>query len=164
ATAPQVGTVLGRLRAWDRRKMAVAGAGLVVALGVVVIISASAARRRAPPAEAEAKTPSEEPEEAPGSAETAPSRGAAGKGARTASGPADNRKLLEDAERLLRAERFPEARAIFSKLAKSRKDRGMALVGLAEIPFQEKKYAEAVQSAERAAADRGGGVRARVLL
>ena len=65
---------------------------------------------------------------------------------------------------MLRAERFPEARQIFNKLAKSRKDRGAALVGLAEISFQEKKYAEAVQSAQRAAADRGGGVRARVLL
>jgi tetratricopeptide (TPR) repeat protein len=76
---------------------------------------------------------------------------------------ADNRKQLEEAERLLRAERFTEARGIFTRLAKSRRDRGPALVGLAEISFQEKHYEDAVKSATRAA-DRGGGVRARVLL
>jgi hypothetical protein len=75
----------------------------------------------------------------------------------------DTKKLLADGERLLRAERFGEAREIFEKLAKSRKDRGPALVGLAEISFQEKKYAEAVHAAERAA-EKGGGVKARVLL
>ena len=48
-------------------------------------------------------------------------------------------------------------------MAKSRKDGGPALVGLAEIAFQEKKYEEAVRSAELAA-DKGGGVKARVLL
>ena len=63
----------------------------------------------------------------------------------------------------MRAERFSEAREIFEKLTKSRRDRGLALVGLAEISFQEKKYGEAVHSAELAA-DKGGGVKARVLL
>ena len=77
--------------------------------------------------------------------------------------PLDSKKLLADGERLLRAERFPEAREIFEKLAKSRRDRGPALLGLAEISFQEKKYGEAVHAAE-IAADRGGGVKARVLL
>jgi tetratricopeptide (TPR) repeat protein len=75
----------------------------------------------------------------------------------------DNRKLLAVGERLLRADRLPEAREIFEKLAKSKRDRGRALVGLAEISFQEKKYAEAARSAALAA-DRGGGVKARVLL
>jgi serine/threonine protein kinase/Flp pilus assembly protein TadD len=75
----------------------------------------------------------------------------------------DTKKMLADGERLLRAERFGEAREIFEKLAKSRKDRGPALLGLAEISFQEKKYAEAVHAAERAA-EKGGGVKARVLL
>jgi hypothetical protein len=84
-------------------------------------------------------------------------------GAPAVATPPDNRKLLADGERLLRAERFGEAREIFEKLAKSKKERGPALVGLAEISFQEKKYAEAVQAAERAA-DKGGGVKARVLL
>ncbi|HXI55905.1 MAG TPA: protein kinase, partial [Polyangia bacterium] len=83
----------------------------------------------------------------------------------TARGPsaADNRKLLDEGERLLRAERFAEAREIFSKLTKSRRDRASALVGLAEIAFQEKHYGDAVRSAQLAA-ERGGGVRARVLL
>ena len=58
---------------------------------------------------------------------------------------------------------FAEAREIFEKLAKSKRERGPALVGLAEISFQEKKYAEAARSAALAA-DRGGGVKARVLL
>ncbi len=77
--------------------------------------------------------------------------------------PADNRHLLQDAERLLHAERFAEAQALFEKAAKSKRDRRAALLGLAEIAFQEKNYALAVQSAERAA-DRGGGVKAHVLL
>ncbi len=75
----------------------------------------------------------------------------------------ETKKLLAEGERLLRAERFTEARSAFEKVAKSRKDGGPALVGLAEIAFQEKKYEEAVRSAELAA-DKGGGVKARVLL
>jgi eukaryotic-like serine/threonine-protein kinase len=79
--------------------------------------------------------------------------------------PAENKHLLDDGQRLLRAERFPEAREIFEKVAKgkSKSDRGSALVGLAEIAFQEKNYADAVRSATLAV-DRGGGVKARVLL
>ena len=76
---------------------------------------------------------------------------------------ADSKKLLADANRMLRAERFAEAREMFEKLTKSKRERGQALVGLAEISFQEKKYADAARSAELAA-DRGGGVKARVLL
>ena len=75
----------------------------------------------------------------------------------------DSKRLLEDGQRLLRAERFGEARAVFQKLAKSKRDRGQALVGLAEISFQEKNYTEAVHSASQAV-DRGGGVQARVVL
>jgi serine/threonine-protein kinase len=93
-------------------------------------------------------------------ADAAPRSKAAG---RTAQASGDTRKLLAEGERLLRAERFPEAREIFEKLTKSRRDRGPALVGLAEISFQEKKYDEAVRSAGLAA-DKGGGVKARVLL
>jgi len=80
-----------------------------------------------------------------------------------ASSGAEAKKLLVDAERLLRAERFGEAREIFEKLSKSKRERGPALVGLAEISFQEKKYGEAARTAEKAA-ERGGGVKARVLL
>jgi len=78
---------------------------------------------------------------------------------------AENKHLLDDGQRLLRAERFSEAREIFEKVAKgkSKSDRGSALVGLAEISFQEKNYAEAVRSATLAV-ERGGGVKARVLL
>ncbi len=79
--------------------------------------------------------------------------------------PAETKHLLDDGQRLLRAERFAEAREIFERVAKgkSRYDRGPALVGLAEISFQEKNYADAVRSATLAV-DRGGGVKARVLL
>ena len=75
----------------------------------------------------------------------------------------ESKKMLADGERLLRAERFVEAREIFQKLTKAKKERGPALVGLAEISFQEKKYADAARAAELAA-ERGGGVKARVLL
>ena len=52
--------------------------------------------------------------------------------------------MLQDAERLLHAERFAEAQALFEKVGKSKHDRRAALLGLAEIAFQEKNYAEAV--------------------
>ena len=77
--------------------------------------------------------------------------------------PADNKHMLEEGQRLLHAERFSEARTLFEKVAKSKRDRGQALVGLAEISFQEKNYSDVVRSASQAV-DRGGGVRARVLL
>jgi tetratricopeptide (TPR) repeat protein len=85
--------------------------------------------------------------------------------AHTGPSPAETKHLLDDGQRLLRAERFPEAREIFEKVAKgkSKSDRGSALVGLAEISFQEKNYADAVRSATLAV-DHGGGVKARVLL
>jgi len=76
---------------------------------------------------------------------------------------AENKRLLADGERMLRAERFAEARGIFEKLTKAKRERGQALVGLAEISFQEKKYADAARAAELAAKG-GGGVKARVLL
>jgi Flp pilus assembly protein TadD len=118
-------------------------------------------------AEAETETASEEGE---GESAETPAKRADGETASKSKTPRpaapaapDNKKLLADGERLLRAERFPEAREIFEKVAKSRRDRGPALVGLAEISFQEKKYGEAVRAAELAA-DKGGGVKARVLL
>jgi tetratricopeptide (TPR) repeat protein len=81
----------------------------------------------------------------------------------SAASGAEGKKLLADANRMLRAERFAEAREMFEKLTKSKRERGKALVGLAEIAFQEKKYADAARTAELAA-DRGGGVKAHVLL
>jgi serine/threonine protein kinase len=87
-----------------------------------------------------------------------------GKGRRAAAAPtpAESKRMLKEGERLLHLEKFPEARSIFQKVAQSKRDRGHALVGLAEISFQEKKYAEAAKSAQLAASS-GGGVRARVL-
>jgi hypothetical protein len=77
--------------------------------------------------------------------------------------PAEARKLLDDAEGLLRAQRFNEASAIFSRLAKNKSTRGRALVALAEIAFQERNYEETIRSA-KLASERGGGARAQVLL
>ena len=54
----------------------------------------------------------------------------------------------------MHAERFAEARTLFEKVAKSKRDRGQALVGLAEISFQEKNYSDVVRSASQAV-DRG---------
>ena len=75
----------------------------------------------------------------------------------------ESRRQLDEAEQLLRAQRFSEARERFAKLSKARATRGRALVALAEIAFQEKNYEETIRSAKMAV-DRGGGVRARVLL
>src|SRR6185369_2046452 len=133
---------------------------------------AAPAPAAAEPAAAEAEETSDGAEEGEDEAAAPPERDGtarregdagkgSGKGARVSA--AENRKLLRDGERLLRAERFPEARQLFEKLAHSRRDRGPALVGLAEISFQEKNYAQAVRSAQKAS-ESGGGVRARVLL
>jgi eukaryotic-like serine/threonine-protein kinase len=78
-------------------------------------------------------------------------------------GVGESKRLLAEGERMLRAERFAEARGIFEKLNKSKRERGPALVGLAEVSFQEKKYADAARAAELAS-EHGGGVKARVLL
>jgi tetratricopeptide (TPR) repeat protein len=77
--------------------------------------------------------------------------------------PADAKKRLVEADGLLRAQRFAEASALYTQLTKRKQTRGRALVALAEIAFQEKNYEETIRSA-KLAADRGGGVRARVLL
>jgi serine/threonine protein kinase len=76
---------------------------------------------------------------------------------------AEAKKMLTEAEQLLRAQRFTEARSLFTPLTKTKQTRGRALVSLAEIAFQEKNYEETIRSA-KLAADRGGGARARVLL
>jgi serine/threonine-protein kinase len=114
----------------------------------------------APPAPAAADAEEEGDEEAAPEPDKEPRR----KGRHAPPGPtrAESRKMLKEGERLLHLERFTEARGIFQKLSQSKRDRGRALVGLAEISFQEKKYAEAVKSAQLAAGS-GGGVRARVL-
>jgi eukaryotic-like serine/threonine-protein kinase len=192
-----------RMRGWDRRRKAVAAAGIVLGLAVPFAIVALASHSGGKPSVAAVAPPSvvappavvtppvpvvpptlpsttapttdekktdedtaeEDGDEKDTSAKTdgdteTPARTKAG--ARAASAGND-RKLLVEGERMLRAERFAEARGIFEKLAKSKRERGPALVGLAEVSFQEKKYADAARTAEMAAG-RGGGVKARVLL
>ena len=94
------------------------------------------------------------------SAEPAPTKMRA-----VAAGPsaAEAKRLLSEADGLLRAQKFGEARLLYAKLAKTKATRGRALVALAEIAFQEKNYEETIRSA-KLAAERGGGARARVLL
>jgi len=111
--------------------------------------------------EKDEKDEKDTPAKADGETET--TTGKTTKPARGGAAGAEAKKMLAEADRLLRAERFGEARDIFQKLTKSKKERGPALVGLAEISFQEKKYADAARTAEKAAAG-GGGVKARVLL
>ncbi|MDB4982045.1 MAG: hypothetical protein JWM82_2797, partial [Myxococcales bacterium] len=82
--------------------------------------------------------------------------------AQRAAAAAESKRLLVEGERLLRAEKFPEARRAFEKVAQTKRERGPALVGLAEVAFQEKNYGQAARSAAQAA-QAGGGVRARVL-
>ena len=183
--------LLTRLRELERKKVVIAAgglAGLLIAFLVVDGVSNRHAHKlaaapvtvvapAAPPvmamaareptsvapaaAEPVAAVQGEGEADAPGAEtdkDTSPRRG--GKGARPTA--AESKKLLEDGQRLLRAERFPEAQQIFEKLSTSKREGGRALVGLAEISFQAKNYAQAVKSAQLAA-DRGGGVRARVL-
>jgi serine/threonine protein kinase len=114
-------------------------------------------------AEAQADEPDDKPEASRRETVAGRSKGGRASGGASAVAIADNKRMLEDGERLLRAERFNEARMIFAKLAKSKRDRGPALIGLAEIAFQEKNYGAAVRSAGQAS-EYGGGAKARVLL
>jgi tetratricopeptide (TPR) repeat protein len=97
-------------------------------------------------------------------------------GARPAGGPprpgrsapggltsAGARDLLKTAQTLLKAQRYQEASQAFKRLLPLRRERGMALVGLGNIAFQERNYADAVTRAHEAG-KAGGGVAARLLL
>jgi hypothetical protein len=181
-------SALTRLRLVERKKVAYAAGGL--ALLLVALLAwpsrhpkpaplatpvAVAAPGAPPPVAAPppvevpapepiaAQAPADDEAEAPDVDKEAASR-RGGKGRRGAAAPsaAASKKLLKEGERLLHAEKFPEARSVFEKLTQSKYDRGPALVGLAEVSFQEKNYVQAVKSAQLAA-DRGGGARARVL-
>jgi serine/threonine protein kinase len=224
-TEPVVGeALLARLRAWDRRKVAMVAGGLLAVLVGAVALGSAAHKKEtrsgagaaagvdgakspalgvgpatppgapptttAPPASPTSPTSPTSPLSVPGpgndstvvantdngtdnpgkpgtepDGDTLPRPGSgvghAGKGSWAP--PADNHKLMEEALRLMRGQQFPDARKIFIRLTKSRLYRGQALLGLAEISFQEKDYEQAVQFAARAS-ERGGGVRARVLL
>jgi tetratricopeptide (TPR) repeat protein len=74
-----------------------------------------------------------------------------------------NEEVLREAQQLLHAQRYDDARAAFGKLLAAKQSRGAASAGLAKIAFQEKNYKEAVERAKDSARS-GGGAEARVLL
>jgi tetratricopeptide (TPR) repeat protein len=74
-----------------------------------------------------------------------------------------NEEALREAQQLLHAQRYPEARAAFEKLLAAKPTKGAASAGLAKIAFQERNYKEAVDRAKESARS-GGGAEARVLL
>jgi serine/threonine protein kinase len=76
---------------------------------------------------------------------------------------AERRRLLEEAWSLLRAQRFDEARAVFSRLVERKPPPAGALLGLAQVAFQEHNYAEASKRA-REGVRAGAGVEAFVVL
>jgi Tetratricopeptide repeat len=185
--AHSTGALLTRLRTIERKKVAIGAGGLmglVVAFVVVgafsskgggnaaapvvaaPVVAAPVAPTPVVPAPVEPAEPvAAAPEEAAPELAPTPEKGAvparSAKAMRLAAA-AENKHLLAEGERLLRAEKFPEARKAFEKVSQSKHDRGPALVGLAEVAFQEKNYTQAARSAEQAA-EHGGGVRARVL-
>jgi tetratricopeptide (TPR) repeat protein len=74
-----------------------------------------------------------------------------------------NEEALREAQQLLHAQRYDDARAAFGKLLAAKQIKGAASAGLAKIAFQEKNYKEAVERAKDSARS-GGGAEARVLL
>jgi hypothetical protein len=71
--------------------------------------------------------------------------------------------LVLEAQKLLGAQNYDEAVIAFKKLLSVPNKRTFALVGLAQIAFQQKNYIEAAQHA-KLAVKAGGGVDARILL
>ncbi len=86
-----------------------------------------------------------------------------GRAARPAAGAKAALGALQQAQQLLHAQRYDEARAAFKKLLAVRGAKGAAAGGLAKIAFQEKDYKLAAELA-RESARSGGGVEARILL
>jgi tetratricopeptide (TPR) repeat protein len=76
---------------------------------------------------------------------------------------ASARGLLKNAETMLKAQRYEEAGEAFRRLVTARRDRGPALLGLANIAFQKQNYGEAVTRAKEAT-KAGGGIEAHLLL
>ena len=74
-----------------------------------------------------------------------------------------NEEMVREAQQLLHAQRYDDARVAFRKLLAAKQTKGLAAAGLAKIAFQEKNYKEAVELA-RESAHTGGGAEARVLL
>ncbi len=73
------------------------------------------------------------------------------------------RTELDQGQRLLRAQKYDEAKSAFEKAARSRGLRGRALLGMGQVAFQQQNYAEAVRRAKQGARA-GAGVSAQVLL
>jgi serine/threonine protein kinase len=74
-----------------------------------------------------------------------------------------NEEALREAQQLLHAQRYDDARAAFERLIAAKQSKGAASAGLAKIAFQEKNYKLAVERAKDSARS-GGGAEARVLL
>jgi tetratricopeptide (TPR) repeat protein len=82
---------------------------------------------------------------------------------RSAVASADRRKVqLDEAWQLYRAQRFEDARTLFTRLAGKRAPGGVYL-GLGKVAFQKQQYAEAATRA-REAVKRGAGLDALILL
>jgi len=108
-----------------------------------------------PPAEAPEPTPAEPP------ARTAPARPLR-KGLAAAPVP-NGAELLKQGQLMLQNQQFDKARDAFGKARGSKSVRGKALVGLANVAFQEKKYDEAIAKAKESTKS-GGGVDANNLI
>jgi serine/threonine protein kinase len=75
----------------------------------------------------------------------------------------DRKKMLEEAKTLLYAQRFDEARAVYGKLLEKKPRQSSALLGLAQVAFQENKYPEAAKRAQQSVVA-GGGIEALLVL
>ncbi|HEY0715444.1 MAG TPA: protein kinase, partial [Polyangia bacterium] len=75
----------------------------------------------------------------------------------------DRKRMLEEAKTLLWAQRFDEARAVYDKLLERKPRLPSALLGLAQVAFQENKYPEAAKRAQQSVGA-GGGVEALLVL
>ena len=73
------------------------------------------------------------------------------------------REDLAEGQRLLRAQKYDEAKLAFEKASRSRGMRGRALLGMGQVAFQQQNYAEAARRAQQGAGA-GAGVPAHVLL
>jgi eukaryotic-like serine/threonine-protein kinase len=157
----------------SRRALA-AAATVLVAVGALVVVRAATSARATPatpiavakprpqpavaPPPHEVAPPTVEPEPEPEAPRPAP-RVKKPEGLTVAAG----RELLRSGQELLRSQRYNEAAQTFRRLVAGRRERGPALVGLADIAFQQKNYEEAVSLAKDAC-KAAGGVEARMKL
>jgi serine/threonine-protein kinase len=173
------------------RPVVAAGAGILLLLAVVVVVRGGATTRSAPPLAlkplvAPPVTPVPPPVVAVAPAPVAPTTPAQVEAApaeqpRTDTGvkrppvggkakvaglsPVASRQLLDEGQNLVKLQRYDEARSIFNKLLDARPGtaRGGALIGLADIAFQQRNYTEMVRRAKEAV-DARAGVPALILL